>query len=98
VRTEHLIQGRRLAPDEIRWLREWIQAHPQWSRKRLARQLCEHWQWRDACGRLKDFAARSLLLKLEAQEQITLPPLRVQFRRARRNPVLAYWQEPAPWR
>jgi hypothetical protein len=98
MRTEQLIQGRRVPLDEIAWLRGWIQAHPQWSRKHLARQLCEHWQWRDARGRLKDFAARSLLLKLEAQGRLTLPPLQVQYRRARRaDPVLADWQEPAPW-
>src|SRR5262249_36817546 len=45
----------------------WIEDHPQWSRKRLACELCKHWGWRDHRGRLKDFAARSLLLKLAAQ-------------------------------
>jgi len=33
--------------------------------------------------RLKDFAARSLLLKLAAQGQVRLPPYRTQKRRAR---------------
>jgi hypothetical protein len=87
-----------MPPEEIRWLGGWIQAHPQWSRKRVAQQLCEHWQWRDGRGRLKDFAARSLLLKLEAQGQITLPPLQIHQRRAPRPaPALPDWQEPAPW-
>jgi hypothetical protein len=97
VRNE-LIQGRRVPPEEINWLQDWIQAHPQWSRKRLARHLCEHWQWRDRRGRLKDFAARSLLLKLEARGHFTLPPLQVHQRRAPRlAPVLPDWQEPARW-
>jgi len=57
--------------------------HPDWSRKRLARELCQRWQWRNAQGRLKDFAARSLLLKLEARGRLILPPLREQYRTRR---------------
>jgi hypothetical protein len=61
--------------------------------------LCEVWNWRDGRGRLKDFAARSLLLKLEAREQIRLPALRVNKRRAaRRVKGLASWEEPSAWR
>lgn len=94
-----LIQGRRLGPEEITWLSEWIQEHRQGSRKRLARQLCAEWQWRDDRGRLKDFAARSLLLKLEAQGCIQLPPLQVHQRRAPRpKPQWVDWQRPAEWR
>ena len=93
-----LIQGRYLGPEEISWLSRWIQEHPQWSRKRLARQLCEVWQWRDQRGRLKDFAARSLLLKLEAQGCIPLPPLQVHQRRAPcPRPKWKDWQAPAEW-
>jgi hypothetical protein len=60
--------------------------------------LCEHWCWRDHRGRLKDFAARSLLLKLESQGHLRLPPLQVQKRRAPR-PVswLADWRQPDAW-
>ena len=93
-----LVQGRRLGPAELSWLAQWIAAHRQWSRKRLARELCEHWCWRDQRGRLKDFAARSLLLKLEAQGCFGLPPLQVRKRRAPRAvPKLADWQPPALW-
>jgi hypothetical protein len=56
--------------EEIVWLREWIGLQPRWSRKRLARELCLQGQRYDGRGRLKGFAARSLLLKLEAQEFI----------------------------
>ena len=41
----------------------------------------EAWDWRDGAGRLKDFAARSFLLKLEARGEIRLPPLRERLRR-----------------
>ena len=93
-----LVQGRCLGPEELSWLARWIEDHSQWSRKRLACELCEHWDWRDQRGRLKDFAARSLLLKLEAQGHLRLPPLQLQKRRAPRPvPRLIGWQQPPAW-
>jgi hypothetical protein len=93
------IQGRWVGTEEIAWLRSWVEEHPNWSRKRLARELCERWRWRDERQRLKDFAARSFLLKLEAQGAIRLPPLRLYNRRAPRSACPpAGWQAPAPWR
>ena len=93
-----LVQGRRLGTEELDWLAHWVGEHRLWSRKRLARELCEHWCWRDQQGRLKDFAARSLLSKLEGQGYFRLPPLQVQKRRKPR-PVsrLADWQPPEVW-
>lgn len=98
MQCELLIQGRRLVGEDITWLGRWIEEHPQWSRKRLARQLCERWQWRDARGRLKDFAARSLLMKLAAQGRIQLSALQVHKRRAPSpKPQWMDWQRPALW-
>lgn len=91
-------QGRVVDAGQVQWLRGWMSEHADWSRKRLAQELCQCWTWRDARGRLKDFAARSYLLKLEARGLITLPPLQVhQRRRPRPAPVWQDWQEPAPW-
>lgn len=84
--------------EEILGLQNWIKAHPEWSRKRLARELCSLWEWRDARGRLKDFAARSFLLKLEAQGVVSLPVLQAHKRRAPRPPPqLPGWEEPPSW-
>ena len=95
MESKKCVQGRWLGPAEILRLKQWIEGHPEWSRKRLAKELCAQWDWRDCRGRLKDFAARSLLLKLEAWNQIRLPPLREYQRRpARSAPVLPFWQEP----
>ena len=63
METEVLCQGRRLNGSQIVWLRQWIGLHPAWSRKRLSRELCQQWDWRNGQGRLKDFAARSFLEK-----------------------------------
>ncbi|MEN9600754.1 MAG: hypothetical protein RIS56_360, partial [Verrucomicrobiota bacterium] len=53
-----VVQGRRMGSEEVAWLGGWIEEHPEWSRKRIAKELCQHWGWVDARGRLKDFAAR----------------------------------------
>jgi len=82
VTKEILVQGRRVGSEDLVWLRRWMELHSQWSRKRLARELCPQWQWVDGRGRLKDLAARSFLLKLEAQGQVRLPPLQTHQLRA----------------
>src|SRR5208283_2205450 len=95
MEDKRCVQGRWIGAEEILSLRQWIEQRPQWSRKRLAKGLCEQWDWRDGCGRLKDFAARSLLLKLAATRQIELPPLQENKRRApRRVAALPLWEEP----
>ena len=96
MHTAQRIQGRLVQAEEILWLRGWIDLHPHWSRKRLARELCLQWQWLDGRGRLKDFAARSFLLKLEGQGQIRLPALQANQRRVRRGvDEAAHWEEPS---
>ncbi len=71
--SEIVCQGRRMEATQLAWLRDWIAAHPQWSRKRLARELSREWDWRNQRGQLKDFAARSFLAKLAARQLIVLP-------------------------
>lgn len=95
MENKKCVQGRWIGDEEILELEEWIKERPDWSRKRLAKGLCERWNWRDAHGRLKDFAARSLLLKLAASNQISLPALRENQRRPpRKAPGWPGWQEP----
>ncbi len=95
---EELVMQGRLGSEKVAWLRGWIGKHPEWSRKRIAKELCQHWGWVDVWGRLKDFAARSLLLKLEGLGRICLPPLQINKRRKPRTaPTWADWVEPAAW-
>ena len=76
------VQGRSLTRAELLELQNRIDRHSDWSRHRIARELCERWAWRTTLGRLKTVAARSLLLTLEARHGLRLPPVRVAFRRA----------------
>ena len=92
-------QGRTVRAEQLSWLRDWIASHREWSRKRLARELCVLWDWRDARERLKDFAARSFLQKLKERGDVELPALQVRKRRPPRSvKPLAGWQEPSVWR
>jgi hypothetical protein len=67
------VQGRLLTEADINSIRELRQKHPQWSRRQLSEHLAQLWQWRNEAGRLKDMAARTLLLKLQARGLIDLP-------------------------
>lgn len=68
-----LVQGRKLKADELNWIRELIAGHPQWGRYHLSVHIAQQWNWRNEVGRLKDMAARTMLLKLERRGLITLP-------------------------
>jgi hypothetical protein len=67
------VQGRLLSEADLDQIRSLRQLHPEWSRQQLSIHLAEIWQWRNGVGRLKDMAARTLLLKLQARGLIQLP-------------------------
>jgi hypothetical protein len=71
-----MVQGRRLATADILRVRQLLAENPTWSRRRLSEELAKEWDWRNANGQLKDMAARTLLLKLDARGLIELPPRR----------------------
>ena len=85
-----VIQGRALSPEDIGLIQRLLVEHPDWGRTRLSEELCSLWDWRNANGRIKDMAARTLLLKLERGGFIQLP--------ARRRPSSnAFRNAHAPW-
>ena len=79
-----VIQGRKITDVEIGLIRDLMAQHRDWGRSRLSEELCRYWNWRNTQGRIKDMAARSLLLKLERRGCIELParqrPSSNQFR------------------
>lgn len=76
MESSQIIQGRRLRESDIDDVRELIRAHPEFSRRRLAVALAIRWKWQSATGQIKNFAAYSLLQKLERRGWIGLPPRR----------------------
>lgn len=75
------LQGRTLSGDDLMWVCGLIAQHPEWHRTALSRHLCEVWNWRNGAGRLKDMAARTLLLKLHTRGLIELPAPQRRTRR-----------------
>ena len=79
-------QGRIIEQSDLCWLRNVVQGHPNWSRHKITRHICSQWEWRNHCGQLKTFAARSMIDKLEQRGLMELPPIRVSYRRTPRPP------------
>ena len=75
------VQGRWVTDSDLEWIRQYRSEHPEARRKRIAIELCEHWQWRNGRGHLKEMAARSLLNKLADRGLAELPALRQWTRR-----------------
>ncbi len=86
-----IYRGQRFGGEEIAFIRQFIRDHPELSRWKLSRQLCEAWQWKQANGALRDMVCRGLLLVLDRAGEIQLPPVR----RAVRN-RLAERERPEP--
>jgi len=75
------LQGRSLSLEDLGQVRALIVEHSDWNRTALSLRLCELWNWRNGTGRLKDMAARTLLLKLHKRGLIELPPAQSATRR-----------------
>ena len=92
-----VIQGRCITVEEIGLIRGLMAEHGDWGRTRLSEELCRCWDWRNGQGRIKDMAARTLLLKLERRGFIALParqrPSSNEFRN-RGVPVVDHAGEP----
>ena len=72
-------RGQTIDQEQLGFLREFIAAHPDSSRWKLSRQLCEALGWKQANGALRDVVCRGLLLLLERAGEIMLPPVRRQI-------------------
>lgn len=86
-------RGRIVTVEDVAFIRKLIAAHPGASRRTLSKKLCEAWQWRQANGALRDMVCRGLMLMLEREGQIELPPVTYVrhnplAQRARPEPVL----------
>lgn len=67
-------RARELTNKDVSFIREMITEHYDKGRSHISRQLCQAWNWVQANGKFKEYAARDLLLRLEEQRHIELPP------------------------
>lgn len=63
-----------ITQNDISFISQVIKEHWNAGRTVISRMLCEAWDWRQTNGHLKDGVCRALLLRLEQQGLITLPP------------------------
>ena len=92
-----VIQGRELHAEDIGLVRSLLAKHGDWCRTQISEELCRCWDWRNARGRFKDMAARTLLLKLERAGLIQLPKRRGTSSNGFRNrnlPLVTHATEP----
>src|SRR5271157_5811555 len=73
-------RGQSIGGEQVAFIRQLIAEHPELSRWKLSRQLCEAWQWKQANGALRDMVCRGLLLALDRSGEIQLPPIRRRVR------------------
>jgi len=67
-------RGRPITESDLEVIKAIIAAHPDASRRFISQEVCRVWQWRQANGALKDMVCRSLLLLLQSEGLIKLPP------------------------
>jgi hypothetical protein len=65
---------RELTSQDIHFIREIINERYSKGRSHISRALCQTWNWIQPNGKLKEYAARDLLLRLEEKGFIKLPP------------------------
>ena len=67
-------RGRIINQSDIALIRQTISDSPCGSRRFISQELCRAWNWRQKNGLFKDMVCRSLLLLLQSEGLIKLPP------------------------
>lgn len=67
-------RARELTKQDIDFIRTSIVLHYSRGRSHISRVLCQAWNWIQPNGKLKEYAARDLLLRLEESRLVALPP------------------------
>ena len=74
MKKEMIIQGRKLFPEDIQFIKKFISDNPNLKRTPISKEICKKWKWYTSYGQLKDMACRTMLYKLEKLGYIILPP------------------------
>jgi hypothetical protein len=79
MNTQTLLKyrGRPVTEEDISFIKDLISKKPDIGRCELSRQVCQSWNWKQPNGALKDMVCRGLLLQLEREGHIALPPRKI---------------------
>lgn len=69
-------RGRTITDQDIEFIHALIVAEPKLTRRKLSQRVCTAWSWVQSNGTLSDLVCRGLLLALERDGQLQLPPRR----------------------
>ncbi|MBU8920970.1 MAG: DUF4338 domain-containing protein [Bacteroidales bacterium] len=89
------INGNKVTPN-LSDIQRVMDENPNWGRTRLSQELCKLWNWQGLNGQLKDMACRTMLLKLERNDCLTLPARQRKSTNGYRNltlPTVSYSTE-----
>ena len=67
-------RSRPITKENVAFIRRLIANHPEDGRCALSKRICHAWNWVQPNGYLKDMVCRGLLLRLEREGHIVLPP------------------------
>lgn len=88
METKFVIRGRRIADNDVAFVRSIIERHFTKGRTFISKELCRLWSWRQPNGNLKQMAASELLLRLERRGLVKLPPRKTcKSGRRRKRPI-----------
>jgi len=94
--------GRGITDKDINFIRNVIAANSNASRCFLSQHICRSWNWVQQNGVLKDGICRSLLLRLESEGYIKLPPRKCvpnnPFVNRKKPPKIDINQTPIEWK
>lgn len=72
-------RGRQVTASDLERVKAIIKANPHASRRFISKEVCRAWRWRQANGAPKDMVCRSLLLLLQSDGLIKLPPAKCKL-------------------
>jgi len=67
-------RNRSISQADIVFIKDLIAERPDGSRRGLSQKICRAWNWTQPNGNLKDMVCRGMLLKLEREGHLILPP------------------------
>ena len=82
------IRKRTITDEDIPFIQNIVNEHWDGGRTHISKILCQRWQWFQPNGRLKDMACREVLVTLERQGHLQLPPGRHNGQNDIRNRTL----------